>query len=84
MAKVIMYTKAWCPYCTHAKRLLESKQQSFEEINLEDDPAAFEELRKKTGMRTVPQIFINDELIGGFQELSELDQQGKLEPLLTK
>ena len=83
MAKAIIYSKDHCPYCDRAKNLFQSKNQPFEEVcfnenNMED----FKKLQEKTGMRTVPQIFIDDVLIGGFQELSEIDRQGQLDKLL--
>ncbi|MFK8138572.1 MAG: glutaredoxin 3 [Bdellovibrionales bacterium] len=82
MAKVIMYTKDWCPYCKHAKTLLDGKGVEYVEENLENDPDKMAEIIKQTGMRTVPQIFINDKLIGGFSELSALESEGKLDGLL--
>ena len=85
MAKIVIYSKTYCPYCDRAKNLFQSKNQSFEEIcftdnNIED----FQKLQKQTGMRTVPQIFINDNFIGGFQELADLNNQGKLDALLSQ
>ena len=85
MAKVVIYSKTYCPYCDRAKNLFQSKNQPFEEIcftdkNIED----FQKLQKQTGMRTVPQIFIDDKFIGGFQELANLDDQGQLDPLLSQ
>lgn len=84
MAKVTMYTKNWCPYCVHAKRLLSEKGVEFTEENLEERPDELMELVKKTGMRTVPQIFINDKLVGGFNELSNLEREGELDKLLAE
>ena len=82
MPKVVIYTKTNCPYCVSAKRLFTSKNVAFEEINLETKPDEFEKLKKRTGMRTVPQIFINDQLIGGYSDLAALDEQKKLDALL--
>ncbi|MGE3974192.1 MAG: glutaredoxin 3 [Bdellovibrionales bacterium] len=84
MAKVVIYSKNYCPFCVKAKNLLQKKNVPFEEINLEDKPAELQALKDRTGLRTVPQIFINDELIGGFSELSALDSTGELDPLLAK
>ena len=78
MAQVKVYTTAYCPFCVQAKRLLDSEKIEFEEINLEGKWDELDALKAKTGMRTVPQIFINDELIGGFQELSGLRSSGEL------
>ncbi len=82
MAQVQIYTKTYCPYCDRAKSLLKSKGAAYEEIKVDDQPDLYTELKKKTGMMTVPQIFINNELIGGYSELSALDQKGGLDPLL--
>ena len=81
MAKVIVYTKTFCPYCVRAKSLLDNKGAEYEEILLETREE-FADLKNKTGMMTVPQIFIDDQLIGGFTELAELDAKGGLDPLL--
>ncbi len=75
--KIQVYTTSYCPYCDMAKRLLKSKNLSFEEISV-DDPSAKEALKQKTGWRTVPQIFINDQLIGGYTELAQMNQKGLL------
>ena len=82
MAKVVIYTKSRCPYCVAAKNLLEQKQTPYEEIYMDTRPEAYEELKARTGMMTVPQIFINDELVGGYSELSALEKDGKLDALL--
>lgn len=83
MAKVVIYSKTYCPYCDKAKNLFQSKGQSFQEIRITDENIEdFQKLQEKTGMRTVPQIFINDKFIGGFQELAHLNNQGNLDPLL--
>ena len=83
MSKVIVYSKNHCPYCVRAKNLLNEKEVEFEEIMVDRDPKLFAELRKKSGMLTLPQIFIDDQLVGGFSELSELENQGKLDSLLN-
>jgi glutaredoxin 3 len=82
MAKVVIYTKARCPYCVAAKNLFAAKGVPFEEIYLEGKPEEFDALKKRTGMMTVPQIFINDQLIGGYTDTAALDKAGKLDPLL--
>ena len=84
MAKVVIYSKTYCPYCDKAKNLFQNKNQSFEELLITDENIEeFQKLQKQTGMRTVPQIFIDNKFIGGFQELANLDDQGKLDPLLS-
>ena len=82
MAEILIYSKKVCPYCVAAKNLLSGKGAEFKEIMVDEDPDLYAELRKKTGMMTVPQIFINGELVGGYSELSKLDEEGKLDPLL--
>ncbi|MFT3741421.1 MAG: glutaredoxin 3 [Gammaproteobacteria bacterium] len=78
-AQVIIYTKANCPYCDRAKQLLSAKKIAFEELRIDLSPELREEmLARSNGRRTVPQIFINGEGIGGFDDLAALEQQGKL------
>ncbi len=82
MVKVVIYSKVHCPYCVRAKSLFKTKGVTFEEHIMDDKPDELKALMAKTGMRTVPQIFINDQLIGGFSDLDALDKAGKLDPLL--
>lgn len=84
MAQVIMYTKAYCPYCTKAKELLNKKQVLFTEIRLDLQPELREEMITKSGRHTVPQIFINGQAIGGCDDLYALEDQGKLNQLLKR
>jgi len=78
-----MYTTASCPFCVMAERLLKSKGvPSINKIRIDLDPAQRSDMMKKTGRRTVPQIFIGDFHVGGFDDLSALDRAGKLDPLL--
>lgn len=74
-----VYTKDHCPYCVYAKDLLKSLNLPFEEIPLGSDHTAIMDLVAKTGMRTLPQIFINDELIGGYTDLKSLVDSGKID-----
>ncbi len=83
MSKVMIYSKTYCPYCDRAKALFKSKGVSYDEVMLDDQEEEFAKLRQKTGLMTVPQIFINDKLIGGFSDLATLDREGKLDPLLA-
>ncbi|MBE9611023.1 glutaredoxin 3 [Chitinilyticum piscinae] len=83
MPKVIMYSTGVCPYCVMAERLLASKGVSIEKIRVDLDPAQREIMMARSQRRTVPQIFIDDYHVGGFDDLSALDRAGKLEPLLT-
>ena len=82
MTKIKIYCKTACPACVTAKELLNKKGATYEEIILDNKPEDFQALKNKTGMQTVPQIFINNELIGGCSDLMELDKQNKLDPLL--
>lgn len=79
MAKVIVYTKDYCPYCDRAKALLEQKGQEYQEIKMSTSSDDFINLAQKTGMRTMPQIFVNDELIGGYTELAAANASGELD-----
>jgi glutaredoxin 3 len=81
MARILMYTTAWCGYCDRAKALLRARGLEFEEIALDGDPAFRAKLLDLTGHWTVPQIFIDDHPIGGYTELWELDRSGRLEGL---
>jgi glutaredoxin 3 len=84
MARVVMYCTAVCPYCTMAERLLTRKGVTqITKIRVDLDQQKLDEMMEKTGRRTVPQIYIDDYHVGGFDDLSELDQDGKLEPLLA-
>jgi glutaredoxin 3 len=78
---VTLYTTRYCPYCTAAKDLLRSKNADFREIDVSDD-AEFEALVRRTGWKTVPQIFIEEKMIGGYKELASLDREGKLDEML--
>jgi glutaredoxin 3 len=85
MAKIQVYSTAYCPYCIRAKALLRNKGVAFEEIDVSDD----HELRQKMvelagGRRTVPEIFINDKIIGGYDELRALEIRGELDALLAE
>jgi glutaredoxin 3 len=82
MAKVVIYTKSSCPFCVRAKNLLSQKGVPFEEIYMDDRPEEYVKLKERTGMMTVPQIFINDELVGGYTDLAALDQDSKLDAML--
>jgi len=83
MPEIQIYTTNICPYCMMAKRLLDKKGVNYTEINVESKPGLREEMMLKTKRRTVPQIYIGDYHVGGFDELYALDQQQKLDDLLT-
>lgn len=82
MSKVSVYTTSYCPYCEAAKALLKKRGIEFEEIRLsEDDDAAWDELTSRSGMKTVPQIFAGERLIGGYSELAAQDRSDELRSL---
>lgn len=82
---VVMYSTAVCPYCVMAERLLKSRGvENIEKIRVDLDPSIRENMMQKTGRRTVPQIYIGETHVGGFDDLSALDRAGKLEPLLQQ
>jgi glutaredoxin 3 len=79
---IIVYSTGWCPYCVRARALLERKGLPFREIKVDENPAEREAmLARSGGRRTVPQIFIGDHHVGGFDELYALDKAGKLDEL---
>jgi glutaredoxin 3 len=84
MQKITMYCTAVCPYCVAAERLLKSKGvDAIDKIRIDAEPHLREEMMHKTGRRTVPQIYIGDTHVGGFDDLSALDKAGGLTPLLN-
>jgi len=83
MAQVVIYTTNYCPYCTGAKALLRSKNVKFEEIDVTHDPEKRAEMERLSQRWTVPQIFIDGQPIGGYDDLQRLDLNGMLDPLLA-
>ena len=82
MPHVVVYTTAVCPYCVRAKMLLSRKGVPFEEIRIDLDRARMVEMIQRSQRRTVPQIFVGEHHVGGYDDLAELDAFGQLEPLL--
>jgi glutaredoxin 3 len=80
--QIVIYTKDSCPYCVKAKSLLKMKNAAFQEIKVTNDDILQEMIKKSLGRKTVPQIFINDQSIGGCDDLHALNDQGKLDQLL--
>lgn len=80
--KALMYTTAVCPYCQMAERLLRAKGVEIEKVRVDLEPARRAEMMEKTGRRTVPQIYIGDTHVGGYDDLAALDRAGGLDPLL--
>lgn len=84
MPKIVMYCTAVCPYCVMAERLLETKGVTkIDKIRVDLQPESRAEMMERTGRRTVPQIYIDDFHVGGFDDLSALDREGRLDPLLA-
>lgn len=84
MAKVLMYSTAMCPFCVMAERLLKSKGiETIEKIRVDLEPQRRQEMMDRTGRRTVPQIYVGERHIGGYDDLSALDRAGGLDPLLA-
>ena len=84
MNNIIMYTSQFCPYCSNAENLLKSKGYDIsEKIYVDKDPEELSKMIEMTGKRTVPQIYINDKYIGGFDELRKLDNTGDLDKVLN-
>lgn len=82
MADIVIYTTTVCPYCVRAKTLLQNKGASYQEVDVTDPEARNRMIEKAGGKRTVPQIFINGQHIGGCDDLYELDNKGELDKLL--
>lgn len=84
MAKVMMYSTGVCPYCLMAERLLKSKGVvEIEKVRIDLEPARRDEMMQRTGRRTVPQIYVGERHVGGYDDLSALDRAGGLDPLLA-
>ena len=83
MATVLIYSTPYCPYCVQAKHLLEKKGINYEEINVAQDPQLRTKMQQLSGAHTVPQIFINDQAIGGCDELYALERANQLDSLLV-
>jgi glutaredoxin 3 len=83
MPKVQIYSTDWCPYCNAAKSLLEDKGVPYEEIDVTEPALRIAMVERAHGRRTVPQIFIGDVHVGGYDELSRLERRGELDPLLV-
>jgi glutaredoxin 3 len=82
-SKVTIYGNTTCPYCGAARMLLTKKAVDFEDIVITDDPVKQKEMQDRSGARSVPQVFVGDTLVGGFEELCALDKSGELDKLLA-
>ena len=83
MSKVQIYTTNWCPYCNAAKALLDDKGVVYDEIDVTDPQLRMDMIQRAHGRRTVPQIFIGEQHVGGYDDLSALERRGQLDPLLS-
>lgn len=83
MAKVEIFTTKLCPYCYRAKALLKEKGVAYREVDVSFNPQMRRSLLERTGQRTVPQIFINEKSVGGYDDIAALDEEGKLDELLA-
>lgn len=81
-ADVIMYATRFCPYCIRARALLKKKGVEYTEISIGRDRDLWDEMKQRSGRNTVPQIFINDESVGGYDEIAALNRQGELDQKL--
>ncbi len=84
MAKIVMYTTGSCPYCVMAEKLLRAKGVAeLEKVRVDLEPERRDEMMQRTGRRTVPQIYIGERHVGGYDDLAALDHAGQLDPLLA-
>jgi glutaredoxin 3 len=83
VAAVTIYSSDWCGFCRRAKSLLQARQADITEINVDGDPAARREMEQRSGRRTVPQIWIGEQHIGGCDDLYALERSGKLDAMLA-
>ncbi len=84
MPVILMYSTGFCPYCTSAERLLNAKgAHDIEKVRIDLDPLRRQEMMARTGRRTVPQIYIGERHVGGYDDLVALDREGGLDPLLA-
>ncbi len=84
MAKVEVYSSAQCPYCVMAKQLLDRKGIDYQEIRVDRDSSKRQEMMKKSRQRTVPQVFINNQAVGGYTDLLALERAKRLDSLLAQ
>ena len=84
MPKVEIYTTPWCPYCHAAKSLLDEKGVPYEEVDVLDPELRAAMMERAHGRRTVPQIFIGETHVGGYDDMAALDRRGQLDPLLSR
>lgn len=84
MPRVVMYTTMICPYCVRAKHLLQNKGVDFEEVRIDTDREQMRIMMERSRRHTVPQIFIDDYHVGGFDDIATMEARGELDPLLGR
>lgn len=84
MPRIQIYTTQWCPYCNAAKSLLDGKGVAYEEVRAEDPQVRTAMVERAHGRRTVPQIFVGQTHVGGYDDLAALERRGQLDPLLAE
>jgi glutaredoxin 3 len=84
MADILIYSSAFCPYCVAAKNFLKARGLEWRELRIDTDPEARQDMMSKTQRTSVPQIFVNDTHVGGFDDMVALDRAGKFQPLLEQ
>jgi glutaredoxin 3 len=84
MKNVQIYTTRWCPYCTAAKSLLDEKGVPYEEVDANDPEVRMAMVQRANGRRTVPQIFVGETHVGGYDDMAALERRGQLDPLLAE
>lgn len=82
MPQVVMYTTKYCPYCMWARRLLNAKDVEYEDIRIDQHPERRHEMEQRSGRTSVPQIFIDDFHVGGYDDMAAMDKAGELNPKL--
>ena len=83
-AAVTMYSTRFCPYCVRARMLLDSKHVEYTDISVDSNPELRREMMQRSGRRTVPQIWVGEQHVGGYDDLARLEQQGSLDQLLQQ
>lgn len=84
MKEVVMYIKTWCPYCKKVKALFDSKQVAYQAVDVEEETQIFENIKAQTGKKTVPQVFIDSEFVGGCDDVHALNDTGELDAKLGR
>lgn len=82
MPEVIIYTTATCPFCVRAKNLLDKKGVTYQELRVDQNPGLWKEIEERTGRNTVPQLFIDEFHVGGYDDMVDMDMDGELDPRL--